>query len=111
MKRRGLREDGREVEVHYGRERIAISRPPHRHDVITAPEHHLGIPLGTRFVHEATGEERYVGVPEEGGRNVISSDPLEHGSVYAASVDDQGKVGLCRVEVGSAGGTGRLKLA
>ncbi len=33
------------------------------------------------------------------------------GSVYAASVDDQGKVGWNRVEVGSAAGTGKLKLA
>jgi len=46
-----------------------------------------------------------------GGRNVIASDPLEPGSVYAASVDDQGKVGLCRIEVGCATGTGKLKLA
>jgi ATP-dependent Lon protease len=63
------------------------------------------------YIDKGTGEERYVGVPEEGGRNAISSDPLEPGSVYAASVDEQGKVGLCRVEVGCAGGTGRLKLA
>jgi ATP-dependent Lon protease len=63
------------------------------------------------YIDKETGEERYVGVPEEGGRNVVSSDPLEPGSVYAASVDDQGKVGLCRVEIGSANGTGKLKLA
>jgi ATP-dependent Lon protease len=63
------------------------------------------------YIEKETGEERYVGVPEEGGRNVISSDPLEPGSVYAASVDDQGKVGLCRLEVGCASGTGKLKLA
>ena len=63
------------------------------------------------YIDKETGEERYVGVPEEGGRNVIASDPLEPGSVYAASVDDQGKVGLCRIEVGCATGTGKLKLA
>ena len=63
------------------------------------------------YIDKETGEERYVGVPEEGGRNVISGDPLEPGSVYAASVDDQGKVGLCRVEIGCANGTGKLKLA
>ena len=33
-----------------------------------------------------TGEERFVGVPEQGGRNMISSDPLAPGSVYTASV-------------------------
>jgi len=63
------------------------------------------------YIEKETGEEKYVGVPEEGGRNVISSDPLEPGSVYAASVDDQGKVALCRLEVGCAGGTGKLRLA
>ena len=45
-------------------------------------------------------EERYVGVPEEGGRALISSDPLAPGSVYAASVNHDGKVALCRLEVG-----------
>jgi ATP-dependent Lon protease len=63
------------------------------------------------YIDKETGEERYVGVPEEGGRNVISSDPLEPGCVYAASVDEQGKVGLHRIEVGCAAGTGKLKLA
>ncbi|MGC8731732.1 MAG: protease Lon-related BREX system protein BrxL [Halothiobacillaceae bacterium] len=63
------------------------------------------------YIDKETGEERYVGVPEEGGRNVISSDPLEPGSVYAASVDDQGKVGLYRLEVGCSNGTGKLRLA
>lgn len=55
--------------------------------------------------------ERYVGVPEEGGRDVISLDPLAPGSVYTASVDDQGKVGLYRLEVGCSPGTGKLKVA
>jgi ATP-dependent Lon protease len=63
------------------------------------------------YIDKETGEERYVGVPEEGGNNMISGDPLEPGSVYAASVDDQGKAGLYRLEVGCSGGTGKLKLA
>jgi ATP-dependent Lon protease len=60
--------------------------------------------------HE-TAEERYVGLPEEGGRALISTDPLSPGSVYAASVNDAGKVGLYRVEVGVSAGTGKLKMA
>ena len=60
--------------------------------------------------HE-TAEERYVGLPEEGGRALISTDPLSPGSVYAASVNDAGKVGLYRVEVGVSAGTGKLKTA
>jgi ATP-dependent Lon protease len=42
---------------------------------------------------------------------MISTDPLAPGSVYTASVDDQGKVGLCRLEVGCSPGTGKLKIA
>jgi len=60
--------------------------------------------------HETT-EEFYVGVPEEGGRGLIATDPLAPGSVYAASVNDDGKVGLYRIEVGTAAGTGKLKHA
>jgi len=46
------------------------------------------------YIDSETREERYVGVPEEGGRDLISTDPLAPGSVYTAAVDDQGKVGL-----------------
>src|SRR5437667_7140583 len=63
------------------------------------------------YIDSETMEERYVGVPEEGGRDLISTDPLAPGSVYAASVDGEGKVGLYRLEVGASSGTGKLKLA
>jgi ATP-dependent Lon protease len=62
------------------------------------------------YIDTDTREEKFVGVPEEGGRNLISSDPLAPGSIYAASVDDQGKVGLYRIEVGLSAGTGKMKL-
>jgi ATP-dependent Lon protease len=58
-----------------------------------------------------TGEERFVGVPEQGGKNMISSDPLAPGSVYSASVAADGTVGLFRIEVSLATGSGKLKLA
>src|SRR5438034_1272269 len=63
------------------------------------------------YIDSETREERYVGVPEEGGRDLISTDPLAPGSVYAASVDDQGRAGLYRLEVGCSHGTGKLKIA
>jgi ATP-dependent Lon protease len=44
------------------------------------------------YIDTISREERYVGVPEEGGRDLISPDPLAPGSVYTASVDDHGKV-------------------
>src|SRR5919108_3424358 len=46
------------------------------------------------YLDRDTLEERFVGVPEQGGRDMISPDPLAPGSVYTAAVDDQGKVGL-----------------
>lgn len=62
------------------------------------------------YIDNETREERFVGVPEQGGQDAISADPLAHGSVYTASVDDQGKVGLYRLEVGCTPGTGKFKL-
>ena len=56
-------------------------------------------------------EEKFVGVPEEGGRDLISSDPLAPGSVYTAIVGSDAKVGLYRLEVGISAGTGKLRMA
>src|SRR5690606_18830363 len=58
-----------------------------------------------------TGEEKFVGVPEQGGRDLISTDPLPPGTVYSAGVTSDGTVGLYRVEVSISTGTGKLKLA
>jgi len=40
------------------------------------------------YIDSDTREERFVGVPEQGGRDMIATDPLAPGSVYTASVDD-----------------------
>lgn len=63
------------------------------------------------YIDNETREEHFVGVPEEGGHNLIATDPLSPGSVYAASVDDQGRVGLYRLEVGMAVGMGKMRIA
>jgi ATP-dependent Lon protease len=63
------------------------------------------------YIDNETREELFVGVPEEGGRNLISTDPLAPGSVYITSVDDQGKAALYRLEVGCSAGTGKLRVA
>ena len=63
------------------------------------------------YIDTDTREERFVGVPEQGGKDMISTDPLAPGSLYTASVDNQGKVGLYRIEVGCSPGTGKLKIA
>jgi ATP-dependent Lon protease len=63
------------------------------------------------YTVQETGEERFVGVPEQGGRDLISADPLAPGTVYTSGVTSDGTVGLFRLEVSVAGGTGKLKLA
>ncbi|RRR67235.1 MAG: protease Lon-related BREX system protein BrxL [Candidatus Viridilinea halotolerans] len=62
------------------------------------------------YIDNTSRAEHFVGVPEEGGRNLIATDPLAPGSVYSAAVDDQGKVGLYRLEVGVSVGTGKLRI-
>ena len=63
------------------------------------------------YTLQETGEERFVGVPEQGGRNLISTDPLPPGTIYTAGVTADGTVGLYRIEVSVAVGTGKLKTA
>src|SRR5260370_26422560 len=63
------------------------------------------------LIDNETREETFIGVPEQGGRDMISLDPLAPGSVYTSSVDDHAKVGLYRLEVGCSPGTGKLRVA
>ena len=63
------------------------------------------------YTLQETGEERFVGVPEQGGRDLISVDPLSPGTVYTAGVTSDGTVGLYRIEVSISNGTGKLKAA
>lgn len=58
-----------------------------------------------------TGEERFVGVPEQGGQDLISAEPLPAGTIYSASVNGDGTVGLYRIEVSTSSGTGKLRMA
>ncbi len=64
------------------------------------------------YIHRATQQEHYVGCPEGGGRDLIPQDPHAPGTVYTAAAGGDGrKVGLYRLEVTTAGGTGKLKLS
>ena len=67
----------------------------------------------TSFSYQVSesGEERFVGVPEQDGKDLISPDPLAPGTVYAASVSGDGTVGMYRVEITLSAGTSKLKLA
>src|SRR5690606_38041747 len=63
------------------------------------------------YLDNDTGEEVYVGVPEQGGQNLISQEPLPPGTLYSGAVSSDGTVGLYRFEVTPGSGTGKLKLA
>jgi ATP-dependent Lon protease len=55
-------------------------------------------------------QEHFVGVPEEGGRDLISPDPLPPGAVYTATLTDGDKVALHRIEVSRMSGGGKLRM-
>lgn len=62
------------------------------------------------YVDIDTMQEHYVGVPEEGGRALISQDPPPPGSVYTAALTDSETVALHRVEVSRMSGSGKLRV-
>jgi ATP-dependent Lon protease len=63
------------------------------------------------YADKESGQEKFVGVPEQGGRDLVAADPLEPGSVYTASIGPDGTVGLYRLEVTVANGSGKLRTA
>jgi ATP-dependent Lon protease len=63
------------------------------------------------YMEKESGEEHFVGAPEMGGRDLISSDPLAPGTVYSAAINAEGTVGMYRIEVSVSPGTGKLKMA
>lgn len=62
------------------------------------------------YVDRQDGVERTVGVPEQGGAGVISPDPLMPGNIYTGTADEEGRVGLYRLEITLTAGTGRLRV-
>jgi ATP-dependent Lon protease len=63
------------------------------------------------LIDNETREEKFVGVPEQGGRDMILLDPLAPGSVYTSSVDHHAKVCFYRLELGCSPGTGNYGFA
>jgi ATP-dependent Lon protease len=61
------------------------------------------------YIDIEDGVERAVGVPEQGGRGVISVDPLPPGTVYTAAMNEEGHLSLYRLEVTLTAGTGKLR--
>lgn len=63
------------------------------------------------IVRDSDRLSRNLGVPEQGGRDLISTDPLSPGTVYTAGVTSDGTVGLYGVEVSISDGTGKVRMA
>jgi ATP-dependent Lon protease len=61
------------------------------------------------YIDAEDGTERTVAVPEQGGKGMISQDPLPPGSVYTAAAGPESKVGLFRLEVTLTAGTGKVR--
>src|SRR5438270_5593083 len=62
------------------------------------------------YLVNETMEEHFVGLPEGGGRDLISPDPLPPGCAYGVSVTPEDKVALLRIEVTQLPGSGKLRL-
>ncbi len=62
------------------------------------------------YIENETRQEHFVGVPEEGGRALISADPLAPGSVYTAALTAGDKVAIHRIEISRMAGSGKLKI-
>lgn len=62
------------------------------------------------YIEHDTMQEHFVGVPEEGGRDLISPDPLPPGIVYTATLTNGDKVALHRIEISRMSGGGRLRI-
>ena len=62
------------------------------------------------YIDTQAMQEHFVGVPEEGGRQLISQDPMPPGSVHTVALTDSDKVALHRIEVGRMSGSGRLRI-
>ena len=62
------------------------------------------------YMDTETMQEHFVGVPEEGGRQLISADPMPPGSVYTAALTEGDNVALHRIEVSRMSGAGKLRI-
>jgi Mu transposase-like protein len=75
-----VREQGPDVEVHYGGQRIAVhARAARRHQVITQPAHHHGIPLGGESSRGKILVQMREAVPAVEARSLAAYESLARG--------------------------------
>ncbi len=64
------------------------------------------------YIDRESQHEHFVGVPEEGGRDLVPQDPSPPGMVFTAGVGGADRrAGIYRIEVSTSSGKGKLKLA
>ena len=62
------------------------------------------------YTNIRTMDERFVGVPEEGGQHLISQDPLLPGSAYSVALTEANTVFMSRIEISRMSGSGKLRI-
>jgi len=63
------------------------------------------------YLDVESGEERYIGVPEQGGGTLIPDGPLNPGALHTVATGSNGHLGLYRIETQVTGGNGALKMS
>lgn len=63
------------------------------------------------YIDNETVEERFVGVPEQGGGSLIPEGPLNPGTLHTVATGSGGMLGLYRLELQTMAGNGKLSLS
>lgn len=63
------------------------------------------------YIDNDTMEERFIGVPEQGGSSLIPEGQLKAGTLHTVSTGAGGMLGLYRLELQVTGGNGKLSLS
>lgn len=63
------------------------------------------------YIDNETMDERFIGVPEQGGSSLIPEGQLKPGTLHTVSTGSGGMLGLYRLELQVIGGSGKLSLS
>ena len=63
------------------------------------------------YIDQETLEERFVGVPEQGGSSLIPDGQLSPGVLHTIAAGSSGHLGLYRLETQTTAGNGKLNIS
>ncbi|MFO7876140.1 MAG: BREX system Lon protease-like protein BrxL [Desulfovermiculus sp.] len=63
------------------------------------------------YIDQETREEKFVGVPEQGGSSLIPEGPLNPGTLHTVGTGSSGQLGLYRIELQVTAGNGKLSIS